>query len=102
LNNNHAFKDSSYLHQLEELQLKREFVIHGMISEPPQVSVLQEFSVIKHKQEGLTGEFEEVAVVIGRWGTDRRRNTEENLCTILTEFQRTFLQQINNNNPAKE
>jgi hypothetical protein len=59
LNNNHVCKDSNYLHWSEELQLKREFVIitypwndieNVFTGIPPHVSVLQELSVIKHKQ----------------------------------------------------
>jgi hypothetical protein len=108
LNVNHVFAQTSYLHRCSELQTMVEYVhvtypwndiCHVFTGIPPHISVLQELSVIKSKQERLIGEFvEEVSVVIGRLGSDGGRMTEDNLRNILTEFQRTFMQQINNGN----
>jgi hypothetical protein len=97
LNVNHDFSQTSYLLQSAELQSMSEFVLvsypwndinHVFTGIPPHIPVLQELSVIKNKQGRLIGEFVElVSVVLGRLGADGGRMTEENLRSVLADFQ---------------
>jgi hypothetical protein len=101
---NHCFLISSRVHRSEELTSRSEFVqvtypwndsTNAFSGIPPHITVLQELSYIKERQQSLVQDFiGKVKEVLEEMGVDGGRMSENNLRTILNDFQTSFKAQM--------